>query len=39
MTRHSEVKLARAILTDVQFWLPAAVLIAGILLLVLVNRA
>ena len=33
----SRAEKARAILTDVQFWVPAAVLIAGIVLLVVLH--
>jgi hypothetical protein len=29
--------LARAILTDLQFWIPAAVLVVGVLLLILIR--
>jgi hypothetical protein len=33
----SRFKTARAILTDIQFWIPALVLVAGIALLVLLH--
>jgi hypothetical protein len=37
--RHQAVRppLARAILTDIHFWVPALVLAAGILLLILIH--
>lgn len=37
MTQTSTSKTLRAVLTDVQFWVPAAVLAGGILLLVLIH--
>ncbi len=33
----SRFKTVRAILTDIQFWIPALVLVAGIALLVLLH--
>jgi hypothetical protein len=37
MNRKSGSQTVKAILTDVQFWVPAGVLIAGILLLVFLH--
>jgi hypothetical protein len=37
MDRMSGSKTVRAILTDVQFWVPAGVLAAGVLLLVFLH--
>jgi hypothetical protein len=37
MTRMSGTQTLKAILTDVQFWIPATVLAAGIALLVLLH--
>jgi hypothetical protein len=37
MDRRSKSQTVRAILTDVQFWVPAGVLLGGILLLVLLH--
>jgi hypothetical protein len=37
MDRMSGSKTLRAILTDVQFWVPAGVLAAGVLLLILLH--
>jgi len=37
MKRKSGSQTVKAILTDVQFWVPAGVLIAGILLLVFLH--
>ena len=37
MTRRDGTKTIKAILTDVQFWVPAAVLLVGIALLVVLH--
>lgn len=37
MTRMSGPKTIKAILTDVQFWIPATVLAAGVALLVILH--
>jgi len=37
MDRMSGSQTIRAILTDVQFWVPASVLVAGVLLLILLH--
>ena len=37
MEQKSGLALLRAVLTDVQFWVPAGVLAAGIVLLVLLH--
>jgi hypothetical protein len=37
MDRMSGSQMIRAVLTDVQFWVPAGVLAAGILLLILLH--
>jgi hypothetical protein len=34
MSRQTGLQMCKAILTDVQFWVPAAVLAAGVLLLI-----
>ena len=37
MNRMSGLQTIRAILTDVQFWVPASVLAAGVFLLILLH--
>jgi hypothetical protein len=37
MTQMSSAQTIKAILTDVQFWIPAIVLVGGIILLVILH--